>query len=327
MIRFLLKRSGTRYLKTIILVLVPAFIVLGVNGFILLQSGEMQPVSRIAQRIIDENYIFESGVHDLKRELNLELIRQRKPAVVAFGSSRPLNFRQEYFRPSAVYNCACMAVPNLTDGLFYADKLLATHRPDVVILSVDFWWFTTPGGVRPKPLFSGSPPMTFQKLFKPMQLIMDHTISIRQYIQLLRKNNDFTHTTTYGKGGLLGIIRGMGTRKDGSFLNGIRFTDYANEYYKDWRQILHNPEQYIQKNDRYGPGKKIIEDNIRDYAALVRKFHDEGIKVVAVMLPLAPTIHDALSASPAHRYIFEIAGRIAGFSDEFYDLHNPRLVS
>ncbi|MCB9989390.1 MAG: hypothetical protein H6868_08700 [Rhodospirillales bacterium] len=323
--QFISKRSYKRYLLTGTLCLLPALFILALNYFALYQSGEIQSPPRIAATLQNEDSLFGSGLQDLRREINLENIKLRQPDIIAFGSSRPLNFRHEYFSRS--FSCACGAAPNLFEGQLYAEQVLKAHKPKVVLLSIDFWWFTNQNGIRPRPLITGTPPLTLQKLLKPSELALEGTIKPGQLAQLIHSGNDFTHITTDKKYGLLSITRGMGTRADGSYLGGIRLSDYAFEYYKQWADNLHNPEDFIRINERYGPGQTIREENIEQYARLVKTFQDQGVKVISILLPLAPTIYDALAQSPDHQYIFDLPEKIKSYSDEFYNFHNPHPMT
>ena len=110
---------------------------------VVLQAGEFQPLSDVVRTQHERNLIYGSGIHDVRRELKMEIIKFRQPEIVALGSSRPLDFRQEYF--TQPFACACQAMDTLVEGQSFVDKMLTVHQPRVVIFALDHWWFT---GVR-----------------------------------------------------------------------------------------------------------------------------------------------------------------------------------
>ena len=320
------KRSYQLYLFVCSLILLPILFVAALNYLILFRADELQTTSQIAEHLQSEHAIFESGIHDLRRELKLEIIRLRKPKIVVFGSSRALDFRQEFFQKT--FACACQALSNLPEGIQFAEEMLKIQTPDIVVFPIDFWWFNKSANIIPRPLVQDKPKLTLQKLFKPLTLVFLGKLTLAEYRDLLfNKNNDLLNVTTHEKSGLLAITRSLGVQYDGSYLNGIRLSEKSYEYNKRWRDTLHNPADYIAKTNRYQPNKTNIAANLEYYKKLLNIFRSHGVKVVSVLPPLAPSIYTEIEKNRAgYEHVFELKALLSEYSDEFYDFHDPGSV-
>lgn len=316
------KRSHIRYLAVIASVMLPVSIILLLNIIVLWKAGEMEKSRDIATRLQEGNVIYESGVHDLRKELPLHIIKERKPKIIAFGSSRPLDFRQEYF--TETFACACQAMSQIDDGMVYAEALLSEHVPETVIFALDFWWFQDSRQTRPPRIdYEDAPRIDLKKIIKPFFLLADGTISWNQYFKLLLAGDIDIDLGTDRKEGLLAKVRGIGKRADGSLFLGLRLTDGGFDYYAKYADQFANPDAFIAGSDRYGPDLKIYDDRIQTLRDIVSLFHEKGVKVVLVLPPIAPNIYKALDLETAHRRFIELPGKLKGIGDEFYDFHDP----
>jgi hypothetical protein len=301
--------------------------VLLADYIILFRSGETTSIQTIARRLQQTGAIYGTGVHDLRKALKLEIIRERKPDVVAFGSSRPLDFRQEYF--TSKFSCACQAMSGIDGGLEYARTMVSIHKPKLVIFALDFWWFIQKDDELAPPIdLKNQPRLDLNKLLKPLQLVEDHTISLKQYVDLLVRNSTFAHASEEPKIGLLAKIRGLGIRSDGSLLDGVRLTDYSFRYYARFAADMKNPREFIYGEGalRYGPNKIIYDARIRTYRQIIELFKSNGVTVIAVMPPIAPPIYENLDLLNGHSYFKELASKLAPLTDEFYDFTDPRSI-
>lgn len=302
-------------------------LVLVTDYAILFRSGETTSIQQVARRLQRGKVIYGTGVHDLRQELKLEIIRDRRPDIVAFGSSRPLDFRQEYF--TRKFACACQAMSNIDAGLGYARKLLSIHKPKLVIFALDFWWFTRNKGSIAAPIdLNNRPRLDLNKLLKPLQLIKDKTISTRQYLDLLVRNATFARESRDEKLGLLAKIRGIGIRADGSLLDGIRLTDYSFRYFAPYAAEIKNPRNFIYSKgaQRYGPNKVVYDGRIETYRKIIQLFKLNGVRVISLMPPIAPSIYNNLDLQKGHAYLGEIAAKLSPLTDEFYDFTNPASI-
>lgn len=321
----LLKQSHTLYLTVITVVLLPCLLVLGMNALILWRAGEFSSSADIAVMLQDQGGVYGSGVHDVRKTLPLNILAERKPKIIAFGSSRPLDFRQEYFTQR--FSCTCQAMSLIDDGYVYAETLLDIHTPEVVIFSLDFWWFQEKNRTYPlPPEYKTGPFVDLKKIIKPMALVADGTITIRQYIQLVAGDNDFSELSGIDKEGLLALQRGLGIRKDGSFFAGVRLTDHAEEYFSKYADIMKNPQAYIDDSPRYGPNIKLVDDRFETLRKIIDLFHQKGTKVILILPPIAPPVYEAMDLEKTHARFKELPQILQSYGDEFYDFHDPTKI-
>lgn len=75
-----------------------------------------------------------------------------RPRIVAIGSSRVLQFRESFFSKS-FYNMGYTVgdIPAIKATVNHMDK---SHRPDLIIVGIDFWWFLK--NYTLNPVYSGS---------------------------------------------------------------------------------------------------------------------------------------------------------------------------
>jgi len=112
------------------------------NFFFLKNSGEFLSVSEIftlQNRGKTHETLYGSSLFNEVKELKLYSIKMKKPKIVAFGSSRVLQFRDTFFS-EAFYNLGYTA-SSIHEALDTALSMLLIHKPKVVLLGIDFWWF------------------------------------------------------------------------------------------------------------------------------------------------------------------------------------------
>jgi hypothetical protein len=322
-----LRPSSKTYLITVAVALLPFIAAILINYVFLYRAGETTDIRTMAALLQDNDSIYGTGIHDLRKELKLEIIRLREPDIVALGSSRALDFRQEYF--SRPFASAAQALSQIDDGIPYVQAMLDIHKPEVVIFTLDFWWFLDPAKTSPQPIeLEHQPRINLTKLFKPFPLVWDGTLTLQQYFEMLLTGTIPNGTSTYRKYGLLADVRGLGTRADGSTLMGVRLDDNAFAYHKEFADIFADPARHMKNSvaRRYDPGNKIQQERIDTYKEIVGLLHRNGVQVVAVMPPIAPPIYGLMDPYNGYGHIRELPARIASISDEFYDFQNPASI-
>ena len=110
-----------------------------VYGLFLWRAGELSSLSDIVARQGQTGTVYGSAVHDDSFAYKLQLVSTAKPNVIALGSSRVLQFRQAHFTETFINADRAMTTP--AEEIKFLDALLPRHKPKVVILGVDFWWF------------------------------------------------------------------------------------------------------------------------------------------------------------------------------------------
>ncbi len=138
------------YLRLALFVL-PLVAVAGGVAVVLRQTGEMVPLGEIIARQRQAPVLYGTAYVGSVPAYKLESVKQRRPEIIAMGSSQAFQLRQEFFRdPSRFYNASMGALP-LSGPLLFLEQLPPEALPKVILLTVDSWWFNpkdrdNPGG-------------------------------------------------------------------------------------------------------------------------------------------------------------------------------------
>ena len=112
-----------------------------------LRSGENWPYRDLVEFQRSNDAVFAPAAPFDNFEYKLTVTRQVRPQVVVLGSSRALGFQGRYFKVPFVN--AGQAMRSLEEGELFLSKLLEVHKPQNIVITVDFWWFnasTPPAG-------------------------------------------------------------------------------------------------------------------------------------------------------------------------------------
>lgn len=138
------RRAAALFLARLAWFALPGVFALLAAEMLLWRTGETWPVSHVlrVQQGLGES-LFGRGL--ISQQFNLyksEALRLRKPAVVALGSSRVMQFRDFMFAPLSFYNAGGI-FQNAADVVAYADLVEdgTLPRPRVAIVGLDPWWF------------------------------------------------------------------------------------------------------------------------------------------------------------------------------------------
>ena len=128
------------FLSLVILALLAGLLLVPWAVCWLTASGELDQEEVVARQAQGEFVLFGPGLAPDIMAYKLALYAAVKPEVVVLGSSRAGNVRAAFFeRP--FLNMAGAAT-DLESLRLLVDRMLAVHRPRVVLLGLDFWWLT-----------------------------------------------------------------------------------------------------------------------------------------------------------------------------------------
>ena len=128
------------FLSLVILALLAGLLLVPWAVCWLTASGELDQEEVVARQAQGEFVLFGPGLAQDIMAYKLVLYAAVKPEVVVLGSSRAGNVRAAFFeRPFVNMAGAAMDLESLR---LLVDRMLAVHRPRVVLLGLDFWWLT-----------------------------------------------------------------------------------------------------------------------------------------------------------------------------------------
>jgi len=135
-----LNRKIRNYVFVVLIAYAIVAALIGANYLVLYQTGELADLDKIvaAQQ---RNYGLYNGLAVGTAAYKYEGYRQRRPEIVAIGTSRAMQIR-DYFFNRPFYNLGGL-VQGQGQAFALWDRLLVDQPPKTVIFAVDFWTFCT----------------------------------------------------------------------------------------------------------------------------------------------------------------------------------------
>ena len=125
------------FLSLVILALLAGLLLVPWAVCWLTASGELDQEEVVARQAQGEFVLFGPGLAQDIMAYKLALYAAVKPEVVVLGSSRAGNVRAAFFERPFVNMAG--AATDLESLRLLVDRMLAVHRPKVVLLGLDFW--------------------------------------------------------------------------------------------------------------------------------------------------------------------------------------------
>lgn len=275
----------------------------------------------IVKRQLEHNSIYGTALNENVFGYKLELVKQTKPKIIALGSSRVLQLREEFFRDSFV--SAGNAMNTLKEGRLFLEEVLKFYKPDIVILGLGVWWFnplypnyekgeyfnitgTNISGAKVRDIFK----LIYDKhFFQPQYLLDNHFIA-----------NPYSNLDSLG---LNAMYNGRGFLKDGSYLYGHIFKDEktkdANFADTFWR--IEN------SNSQFAYASHIDVKRMQDLFDILNLLEKHNIQVVIFIPPLAPSVYKAMQdKQEKYAYIDELFMTLQNNQIYFFNYHNPAVL-
>jgi hypothetical protein len=312
-----------RFFLTLAIALVVPVLLAFLSLLFLWRLHEFASYESIVDYQLSQNAIYGPGTNVDYFEYKLEMIRRVRPQTVVLGSSRALGFQAGYFNTSFVN--AALGMRSLEEGRIFVDEMLRTHKPERIILEVDFWWFNT--ATSPSPVIYrklNKREITTDKLLTPYRLISDGKLSGRQFLALslfgYRKNGLTNYTNT----GIMGLISSNGIRADGSMLYG----EFALAGRSDLDPQFKSTLSLIKKGTgNYEYGTHIAPERYAMFDSILSRLRENRIEVYLIMPPVAPKVFDQMESEPAHyAYIRDLRAYLRHRGVPFFDFHNAKSI-
>lgn len=272
----------------------------------------------IVQRQITRNSLYGTRFNNFPESYFLELVKQRKPEILMVGSSRSGLFKEKYFKASFV------TTPKASDTFpqmeKFLDGILDFYTPKIVFIEFDPWLLLEKprGDSAHASKFNGNEmAVSLQKIYGAIKLLLTRQIMAKQ---LFDDNTTVNPYTDYDSLGVLAINRSNGYLKDGSYFHGYTYFGLALEYDKKFQKSLWKIEN---RQGAFLWSQTYNQENILFFKKLVEKLKKRGIKVVSIIMPIAPYIYLKTYKANPERYAYwqELESNARKF--EIYDFLNP----
>jgi hypothetical protein len=303
------------YTSLLILIVVSPFIVF------LIKTKEYATVHEIVNEQIQKKSIYGTALNNNTFLYKMELINQIRPNIVAIGSSRIMQLREEFFLDSFINTGG--AVNKIEDGSIVLNQILKIYKSKIIIFAVDPWWFNEnyKAVISENRNLDTTNILFFEKIFNPIKWLIKCKIDLKQFINVLFFNNYKNNITNYNNIGISALDSSSGFRKDGSyFYSSIIF---AKDNSKDIK--FSDTISRIEKgNRRFEYGSKISKKSINEFKNILDICKKNNIKLILFIPPVSQTTYKKLNEyKKNYRYIDEFRHKITEFGG--YDYHNPSL--
>ena len=291
---------------------------MGTSYLFLTRAGDTIPPSQAAARQESENVLFGSALYFRPVPYKLALYRLRKPDVAIVGSSRAIEFVRHGFTSSMV-NMGSMRDMAQIRSLLQA--MFATHRPKLVILTIDFWWFNS---ARSEEVVDLQPdtvgPLSLVQLAQPFQWIAQGKVGVGDFIA-----GALSPGFKPPGIGVAAIYDHAGYDRDGAYdyggnLRG-REVHVDRHFKRTLARILETHEH--NKFNVHTPLDPVHWQELMD---IVKMVEAEGSELILVVPPVSKTVVDALAANGAPILLEQLNERLADIGHPVFNFHDPTAL-
>lgn len=314
------------YLIKYLLFLLPGGLFISLNYAFLLRTGELLTLRQIVERQTEDFCLYGTALHDDTFHFKLDGYASKKPDVALIGSSRVMQMREGFFR-SSFYNLGG-AMNSIGEGAHLVDLMLKLHKPKLLLIGADFWWFNdkfSKVNARQSPL----PPqqrMRIGFLLKPASLLREGKITAGKYVNILTGRSAPSHGSVCTIG-ISAAITHDGFGPDGSYyysrLLGGKMQEDSDE------KFSHTIERIKTAGSRFERGDHANAEHAARFLESIRSVKEQGIQVAVFFPPLAPAVNRALDRyRDQYGYFAELRTILRDAGVDFFDFEDaPSLIS
>lgn len=308
------------YLIKYLLFLLPGGLLIGLNYAFLLGTGELLSLRQVVARQQANFCLYGTALHDDTFHFKLEGYAAKKPDVALIGSSRVMQMRESFFR-SSFYNLGG-AMNSIGEGAHLVDLMLKLHKPKLILIGADFWWFNdkfSKIAARQSPL-PPKPRMRPEFLLKPASLLREGKITFGKYVNILTGRSESSRGSICAMG-ISAVITHDGFGPDGSYyysrmLSGKMQEDSDEEFARTIERIK-------TAGSRFERADHANAEHAARFMELIRSIKEQGIKITVFFPPLAPTVNRALDRyRDQYGYFAELRTILRDAGVDFFDFED-----
>lgn len=280
-------------------------------------SGDMDMTGVVEKQASGAFAIFGSGMSQDFVDYKLALYAAQKPAVLTLGSSRVMQFRDKYFSRPFV-NVGGTA-GNLAVLRSTIDAMLVTHKPEAILLGLDFWWFTRLWEQHPfkhTPPTSGSYNYGFETLKMPYEWLLTGKMTLGEFVAPL------TGGFRADRFGLMAHRGNDGFGSDGSWY----YTSDVTGRQKPFDYQFHDTLKQVTYGIKaFAWAPELSHEHLDAFAEIYCRLRARGIKTFVFISPLAPKVLDAMKArEKQYPQLFALPHELRARGIEVMDFTDPR---
>lgn len=303
-------------MRTLSVALTLSALLVGFALWILTASGELLGAGEVAQRQRSAGGVYGTALNRNTYQYKIALVKVSHPEVVAFGSSRVMQFRARYFaRPFVNLGGAVNSPYELPIAV--AD-VLQTGVPRVAVVGVDHWWFNKrlPLATKfPQHAIAGDE-LDSNKLFEPYRLVRDGRLKPGHLGRILSSPPNML--------GLQAQIFGDGFGPDGSYYYSSLLGGTKPNEDRNFTLMLDRIERDHSIFSKFGD---FDDDAFGSLASGVSLLKAAGVTVITFLPPLSPKVLRALRQRDGKLdYLALLNDRLALLGDRHFDLTDAGLL-
>jgi hypothetical protein len=305
------------------------FICLGLGVLIFISIKYLENIyehntyKEIINRQIQNNSIYGTALNQNTFGYKLELIKQIRPEIIALGSSRVMQFREESFNNTFIN--AGGAMGNLSEGILFLNQMLKYHKPKHIILGLDFWWFTDN---RKEPKFylhhkNTGDILTQKKILQPYYWLFNGKIKLESFKYIVSNDLIPNPLTKHDSLGIQAINTSNGFRKDGSYSYGKYIFGFKKSKDEKFKNTFSRIEQGI---NRFEYGEYLSSKKFNKLKEILNILKENNINVTIVIPPLSPSAYNKLQEHKEdYKYINNLFTKLNKI--DYFNFHNIASIN
>jgi len=292
--------------------------------YVYLESNfENNTYSDIVERQITNNSIYGTALNQNTFSYKLELIKKIKPNIVALGSSRVMAFRKENFNTSFV--TAGGGMNYLNEGYKFLENMYQFHKPEYIILGLDFWWFNDDFN---QPEYfpyheNDGKNISTTKIYKTLSWLTSGKVGVSPFANTSSSNKIKNKYTNYDNLGFSAISTSDGFRSDGS-----RFyskTVFGLEKSED-EKFSNTFKRISDGHSRFEYGNELSKDRVDIFNKILQIIKDNNTKVIVLIPPIANATYSKMEGYQ-YAFIDRFRELVKSINVENYDYHNLSVIT
>ena len=290
-------------------------------------SGDVGMERAATAQASGEFALFGSGVSQDFVDYKLTLYKKVKPTVVTLGSSRVMQFRGDVFSKKFL-NMGGVAgnIPVLRSTL---DAMLRIHKPEALILGLDFWWFDSkwnPDPFMEEPPTSGSYNYSLESVKKPWAWLFSGKMSVKDLLAPVLTPFGFGFNSS--RYGIMAQQTSDGFGSDGSWYYTAEITGQKKPFDFQFQDTLTQVEYGIKAFYHAPAGQTTIsEAHLDALGEIYCRLMSKGIRTYVFIPPLAPTVFLRMrDMENNYPHLFNLAQALKARGIQVLDCSDPRKI-
>ncbi len=283
-------------------------------------SGEIFDFdSLIAMQSESEEKLVGMAYNEQTAYYKLKNANVRKADVLALGTSRVMQFREEYFGTS-FYNCGGCVKGHYNEYINFMENMDEDALPKYLIVGLDAWNFNAETQ-RHEDIYD-----SYQQIVKSdkSKLSIVKRVGV-DYFRGKWKISDLFHK--YDNIGFNGIIYGDGFRRDGSYFQREMITNPQNSEDYEYKDTF---ERIETGTAGYEHGGGVNAETLQCLEMFLAFCEERDIRVITFLPPYAPSVYDRMEETGEYGYIGEIEPAVKALCDKYdcevYDFTDIRKL-